>query len=498
MFPISSASLTTPDSVTPLAESAAVTAVHPNQVAAAGSATDAPPAASVTIELSPVASFLLTVSQSQEQLAQLQTAVANGAEPREAAATLNDTTQNVVNAFNLLPAVDFNQAQLQGPSLLNQLVQSLQQQTFGNHATQPQQTAARSLAQIGVTLQAPLLSDASGGLSLDNEVLRASFNTDQQNTTRTLQNTLNTFSELATHFVEQLSAAGTGAVEALTARQQASLTPADVAAKAPPSPLVNPQQAGSQDQAQASTQASAQAADAAAASQAARQQSSSDLSAATAASTQAVAQAAIARNAAALAAAAGATNAANTTAAQQATAEQDAAANLAAANQAAASAVAQALAAQAAADALAAQSAAASAAAQQALAAQIAATTPEAANAAAAVVAQQASAAQATAANLAAANAAAATAAQQASAAQSAAAQAQTEQNAAAQVATVQASTLQNDPLRANPALAAAIAAYNINDTGANAHTAQAATDAIPRVPAVEAAARSRALGNAP
>lgn len=50
----------------------------------------------------------------------------------------------------------------------------------------------------------------------------------------------------------------------------------------------------------------------------------------------------------------------------------------------------------------------------------------------------------------------------------------------------------QNDPLRAYPALAAAIAAYHVNDTGANAHTVQAAVDAIPPVPAVAATARTR------
>ncbi|OEZ55515.1 hypothetical protein DUGA6_54270 [Duganella sp. HH105] len=65
-------------------------------------------------------------------------------------------------------------------------------------------------------------------------------------------------------------------------------------------------------------------------------------------------------------------------------------------------------------------------------------------------------------------------------------------------MAAVQASTQQTDPLRANPALASAIAAYNINNTGASTATAQAAADAIPRVPAVEATARSRAIGSAP
>lgn len=113
---------------------------------------------------------------------------------------MNETTQNVVTAFNLLPAVDFNQAQPQEPSLLNQLVESL------NNPTQ-QQTAAQNLARIGATLQPPLLSDATGGLSLDNEVLRAAFRSNQQATTDTLQNTLNTFSEVATRFAEQQSAA---------------------------------------------------------------------------------------------------------------------------------------------------------------------------------------------------------------------------------------------------------------------------------------------------
>lgn len=192
MFPISSAALTTPANISPLAESAAVAPVRADLVTAADSATDAPTPASVSVELSPVANFLLTVSQSQQQLAQLQDA--------EQAATLNETTQNVVNAFNLLPAVDFNQTEPQGPSLLNQLVESL------NNANPQQQTAAQNLARIGVTLQPPLLSDATGGLSLDNEVLRTAFRSNQQATTDTLQNTLNTFSEVATRFAEQLSA----------------------------------------------------------------------------------------------------------------------------------------------------------------------------------------------------------------------------------------------------------------------------------------------------
>jgi hypothetical protein len=229
MFPISSTALTAPQIpvVTPTSET---TAVNNSTVARVGSALDAPAPASVTIDLSPVASFLLTVSQSQQQLTQLQAAIANGADPQEAArraATLNEATQNVVNAFNLLPAVDFNQPQQQSASLLNNLVQSLTQQTATNTATQQQ-----SLAQIGLTLQPPLLSDATGGLSLDNEVLRAAFNSNGERTTSTLQNTLDTFSNLATQFAEQLSAAGSASLPALGLAQQLALTPADLAANA--------------------------------------------------------------------------------------------------------------------------------------------------------------------------------------------------------------------------------------------------------------------------
>ncbi|CAN7702247.1 hypothetical protein [Duganella sp. LjRoot269] len=503
MFPISSAA---PGFVPAVVESSAVTQVGQEGVTAVGSATDAPRAASVSVELSPVANFLLAVSQSREQLTGLQT---RDADLR--AGLLNDATQNVVNAFNLLPSVDFNQAQPQGNSLLNNLVQSISEQN-----------TAQQLARVGVTLQPPLLSDATGGLSLDNEVLRAAFNTDSQATTSTLQNTLDTFSNLATRFAEQLSAAGTSATQALPFASQAPLTLADAVANAqldlaradlgqlarnpfqetaadrlaaqraaqeqppaaqslaPPSPIVNPlvnplqastaeviaaqnaqaPQATQATQAAAdaaaapagtdttqttsnTAQATADAARAAAAAQTARQQSTADLGAATAAGTQAAAQAGLAQNAAASAAA---LNTANATPAQQATAAQNAAANVAAANAAAASAAAQAQAAQSAADALAAQNAAATAAVADARAAQAAATTPEAANAAAAVAAQQAGAAQATAASLAAANAAAAAAAQQAAAAQSAATQA----SQAAQALAAQNTAAQQAAVRAN------------------------------------------------
>lgn len=211
MFPISSASLTTPAEVAPARTDPA----------------DDAPADSASVDLSPVANFLLAVSQSRDELSQLHTALATGAQPREAAASMNDAAQNIVNAFNLLPSVDFNQAQSQTPSLLNSLVQSLRQpQTATPAAWTPEQRLAR----IGVTLQAPLLSDATGGLSLDNEVLRAAFNRHPRSAMQALQDTLDHFSDVAKRHAEQLSAAGNREAQAQAARPQPSPTPADVAA----------------------------------------------------------------------------------------------------------------------------------------------------------------------------------------------------------------------------------------------------------------------------
>ena len=531
MFPISSTTLSGPNPANlPLVSpTTAVNSVNSSTIAPVGSAIDAPAQASVQVDLSPVANFLLTVSQSREQITQLQAAVVNGADPQEAAAratALNDATQNVVNAFNLLPGVEFNQAQPQGPSLLNNLVESLNRQTFGanasqqpNQANQPNQpqSAAQSLAQslsrIGVTLQPPLLSDAAAGLSLDNEILRASFNTDNQSTTNTLQNTFDTFSELATRFAEQLSAAGSAARPALASAQQDALTPEDLVANArldlaraeldllrqvplqdtaadrlaaqraeleqpltpratsPDSPIVNPLQASTADVIAAQNAEAREAGTREADINALPSQQSQ-----TAQSLPAAGQ--VEQNQAADASQ-------ENQAASNASTERSAAqtASDAAQATAAAQALAQAQAAQSAADVLAAQSAEASAVAAQARAALAAATTPEAANAAGAIAAQQAAAAQTTAGNLAAANAAAADAQQQAR---------------AAQVAAVQASTVQTNPLQGNPALAAAIAAYNISDPallGANARAAQATVSATPRVSAVTGPARTRGIG---
>ena len=198
MFPISS-TLTTPvnfPTVNPTLQTSAVNSVN-SSTQAVGSATDAP-LASVTIDLSPVAGFLLAVSRSQQQIAQLQAGGSRATqEGALRASLLNDATQQVVDAFNLLPGVDFNQSQPLGSTLLNNLVNNLNQQVQG------QQTGAESLARLGVTLQPALLSDPTGGLSLDNEILRAAFTSNEQNTTSTLQDTLTNFRNFARLELEQ-------------------------------------------------------------------------------------------------------------------------------------------------------------------------------------------------------------------------------------------------------------------------------------------------------
>lgn len=209
MFPISS--LTSP---------AAASAVGNNAgVNPAGTATDAPATASAEVDLSPVAGFLLSVTNAQEQLSNTQRTGAQRAE------TVNAAVQEVVDAFNLLPSVDFDQGAARQAPLLNNLVGSLNRNDGGD-------SQAQRLAQLGVTLQPPLLSDLTGGLSLEPELLRAAVNANNEQTTATLQHTLNTFRQIATDFAEQLSAAGSSQIPGLNPEQQPALTQADLVANA--------------------------------------------------------------------------------------------------------------------------------------------------------------------------------------------------------------------------------------------------------------------------
>lgn len=218
MFPISS--LTSPD-VQPVSRASKTSAVGNTGINAVDTATDAPPAASVAVDLSPVASFLLAVNNAQEQLGQAPGSSAQRAD------TVNAAVQKVVDGFNLLPSVDFDQGAAQQASLLNNLVNSLNQQPNDGASSQAQQ-----LSQLGVTLQPPLLSDLAGGLSLEPEQLRAAVNANNEQATSTLQNTLATFRQLATDFAEQLSAAGSSQIPGLNPDELPALTQQDLAANA--------------------------------------------------------------------------------------------------------------------------------------------------------------------------------------------------------------------------------------------------------------------------
>ncbi|MYM91384.1 hypothetical protein GTP91_29930 [Rugamonas sp. FT82W] len=186
MFPISS---TPASNVTPLGP------LDADRVTATGSATDAPAPTAVTVDLSPVASFVLTVSQTQQHLAQLQEALAQGAAPPNADTTLSDRTRDVVDAFNLLPSGEFDRA-LQEPSLLDTLVQSLQPPAV-----------AQNLAQIGLSLQSTLPPDARNSLSLDDVQLQTAFHTAPEATAAALQATLGNFDAVAENFAAQLAQA---------------------------------------------------------------------------------------------------------------------------------------------------------------------------------------------------------------------------------------------------------------------------------------------------
>lgn len=186
MFPISS---TPASNVTPLGP------LDADLVTATGSATDAPTPTAVTVDLSPVAGFVLTVSQTQQHLAQLQEALAQGGAPPNADTTLSDRTRDVVDAFNLLPSGEFDRT-LQDPSLLDTLVQSLQTPAV-----------AQNLAQIGLSLQSTLPPDAHNSLSLDDVQLQTAFHTAPEATATTLQATLNTFDTVAENFAAQLAQA---------------------------------------------------------------------------------------------------------------------------------------------------------------------------------------------------------------------------------------------------------------------------------------------------
>jgi hypothetical protein len=527
MMPISNSSVFQSQTIDPTAPAKPLDSVTADATAVQAIA-DAPPPASVTVELSLNAQFINAVSLSQQRLSQLSNTDSTGQQ-----STLLSAVQILVDAFNSLPATDSSQTLLESPNLQSQLVQSLNSTNTNPGAP----GTAEALAQIGISLQSPQFSSISSKLSLDSGVLTSVFGSNGQATVSTLQQTLDSFSQIATQFAEQLSVASSAALPALTNTPTASLTPADVlesqrlsldqaeVSTLPPvaqpvtpqgqantpavlaatsAPTPQPATANSVPPAQANTLSYTQAEQAAAA-QAAIQQSSAGLNTVLTAGAEAAAQATAAQNAAA--AAAQVASSTNT--------GQNAAASLAAANAAASAALEQAQAAQRAVDILIQQHDAALAAAAQA--------SPSQGTGSAAT--QQASATQTTAANLAAASAAVEAALQEARLAEDAASQAAQSQASLAATpaapettsstpanpgttpvtstpgtqnpssAVLQQLAEELDPLRANPALAGAIAAYNLAG-GRGAATPVGPNTAPQRVSAVSSTARTGVISD--
>jgi len=524
MMPIFTSSVFQPQTIAPTAPANPLDPVTADGTAVQAIG-DAPPPASVSVELSPVAQFINAVSQSRQQLALLPDAAGAGQQN-----TLLGAVQNVVDAFNLLPTADYGQTLLEPINLQSQLVQSLTT-TTGN-ASAP--TTSEALAQIGISLRSPQLSNLGSSLALDNNVLASAFSGNSQTTTNTLQQTLDSFSQIAMQFAEQLSAAASSALPALTNTPPVPLTPADVivnerlnldraelstlpppvaqqsavngpanqtaeqtatqaaapSAQAPNNGAQVSPTANSAAAVPANVQTSPQIEQATAAAQAATQQSAAGLNTVLTAGAAAAAQATAAQSAAA--AAAQAASSASTT--------QNTSANVAAA----AAALEQAQAAQRAIDFLIQQHDAALAAAAQVGSTQQTAATnatqTTAANLAAAIAAVDAAAQEARAAEDAATQAAQAqallapapagspanTPAPAAQPAVSAAAASETQSPAAV---LQQQLALQLDPLRANPALAGAIAAYNL--AGGRVATAPVPSAAPQRVSPVNASARA-------
>jgi hypothetical protein len=118
-----------------------------------------------------------------------------------------------------------DQGAAQQASLLNNLVSSLNLANNDGGTSQAQDLARRGDLAAAVAVRFDRRPVAGAG------VLRAAVNTNNDQTTSTLQNTLNTFRQIATDFAEQLSAAGSSQIPELNPEQPA-LTREDLVANA--------------------------------------------------------------------------------------------------------------------------------------------------------------------------------------------------------------------------------------------------------------------------
>ena len=242
MLPVSS----TASSTVPAApQVGAAAGIAPLAAADVSASTEVAAPLSAVVDLSPLAQFLSTLALSQQQVEALLAAVNQqqmqkeqaAAEARESAhaeavaneeattaaqagigagaqgstnsapiqldrtdqlSTLNDAAQHLADAFNLLQAAGDGSSGNADQTLLNNLVHGLQQGS-------PTENSQTALANIGITLQPPLLGAAAGGLSLDTQALQTAFDKNPQQTLSTLNQTINSFGASGEQFAQQAS-----------------------------------------------------------------------------------------------------------------------------------------------------------------------------------------------------------------------------------------------------------------------------------------------------
>ena len=195
----------------------------PEASAAEAVAANAQPLAA-TVEFSGLGQFLSTVALSRRQLLELQGA-RDEALPGEAQlALLNDAAEAIQQSFNQLPPVSSSLAPLledeNGASTLAQrLADSLRQQGAAARPTTP--VSATTLASIGVTLDPLAPESISESLNVNKQVLEAAFQLDRNGTLKLLTQTSEQFNTVGTTLARQITAAAQAAQQAAQATQSA-------------------------------------------------------------------------------------------------------------------------------------------------------------------------------------------------------------------------------------------------------------------------------------
>jgi hypothetical protein len=177
-----------------------------------------------TVEFSDLGQFLSTVALSRRQLLELQGA-RDEALPGEAQlALLNDAAEAIRQSFNQLPPVSSSLTPLledeKGASTLAQrLADSLRQQ--GAAARPTTSFSATTLASIGVTLDPLAPESISESLNVNKQVLEAAFQLDRNGTLKLLTQTSEQFNTVGATLARQITAAAQAAQQAAQATQSA-------------------------------------------------------------------------------------------------------------------------------------------------------------------------------------------------------------------------------------------------------------------------------------